>query len=162
MTPLNSFLPTHLRHFEHSKVFKALSQAVEPFQKNKIIDDEFVEALVTCIASEFEKACDTPPVSHRVLQLPGDAPIVNYRFDRGYWELVFQKSNVIVRDNKTSNIVFKQEANMLAIEGCGGGLRRGKRKTESIKRAFSRQIARDSRKIESESEYQDSDEDWVP
>jgi hypothetical protein len=165
MIPLSTFLPGHLRHLQHSKLFKAIETAVDPFRKNKIVDDEFAEALVMCIATEFEKTCETPPISNRVLELPGDAPILNYRFDRGYWELVFAKSNVIVRDTKSSNVVFKREANMLAIEGSGSGLRRGKRKTESIKRAFSRQIARDSRKhSESESDYEEegSDEEWVP
>lgn len=160
MSPLNSFLPSHLRHLEHSKLFKALESAIEPFRKNQIVDDEFLWLLFEALAIEFEKSCESVAVKDRVLVLPSQPPIVNYRFDRGYWELVLPKTQVVVRDK--SQTIYEVEANLVSIEGSGSGLRKGKRKTESVKRAFSRQMAKDSRRDEDSSDPSSEDGDWIP
>ena len=160
---MKEFLPPHLRHLEHSKLFKALESAVASFRANKIVDDTFVSTLVQTMASEFEKACDHLPVSSRTLDIGDGARIANYRFDRGYWEIVVPDASVVIKDSKSGTVLLRQNAKTLAVEGSGGGIRKGKRKTESIKRAHTRQVARDSRReeVDEDSDY-DEDDEWEP
>jgi hypothetical protein len=159
---MEEYLPAHLKHLEHSKLFRALDQAVSSFRQNKVIDDKFLAVLVKTMASEFEKACDHLPVSSRTLDLQDTARIANYRFDRGYWELVIPDATIAIKDSKSGTVLLRQQAPVLSIQGSGGGLRKGKRKTESIKRAHTRQVARDSRREDSLDDSEFSDDDWEP
>jgi hypothetical protein len=161
MSKLCEYLPPHLKHLKHSRLFEALDHSLMMFRANHIIDEKLVETLVIIVASEFEKTCDKQPVNGRTLQFPDSSRIANYRFDRGYWELVIPKSQVSVVDSRASSVIFR-ETNDISIEGSGGGLRKGKRKSESIKRAHTRQVAKDSRAVSSDEEDYDEDEDWTP
>jgi hypothetical protein len=165
MAGLAQHLPNHLKHLQHSALFKALERSVAQFAANKIVDDAFLGALVRALATEFEKACDRQPVNSKALEIADSSQIANYRFDRGYWEIVVPKTSVLITDNKTTTVLFRDSVNV-AIEGSGGGLRKGKRKSESIKRAHTRQVAHDTRRKDKESDedegYDDEDEDWNP
>ena len=155
---LREYLPPHLKHLQHSKLFTSLEQSVSSFRANKIVDERFMEALVQIMASEFEKACDRAPINCISLNLADNAKLSNYRFDRGYWELVVPDMQVSVVDDHSSTVIFKERANV-SIEGSGGGLRKGKRKSESMKRAHTRQVAKDARKASTKKETDDEDED---
>jgi hypothetical protein len=161
---ISDYLPRNLRHLEHSKLCVSLQESLSHFADNQIVDEAFVRKFVEVFASEFDAAFDRAPINSKVLQLSEDSAIVNYRFDRGYWSIVVPGTTVMVTD-QTKTALFKDKVN-LAIEGSGGGLRKGKRKSESIKRAYSRQIAKDvrwnesSNSDESESELDDDSSDW--
>ena len=165
MVALTQHLPNHLKHLQHSTLFKALEVSVAQFVANKIIDDAFLGALVRTLAAEFEKACDRSPVNSKAVEIADSSQIANYRFDRGYWEIVVPQTSVLITDNKTTTVLFRDSVNV-SIEGSGGGLRKGKRKSESIKRAHTRQVAHDTRRREVESDEdedsEDEDGDWNP
>ena len=152
-------LPTHLKHFQHSRLFTGLVESMDTFYKNKIIDDSFVERLVPVFASEFEKAFDRYPVNSKSLEIAEDASIVNYRFDRGYWEIVIPETTVMISDQSNGRSCFFRDAVSVKIEGSGGGMRKGKRKSESIKRAHTRQVAKDTRWEGSSDEEDEEEED---
>ncbi|NDD93290.1 hypothetical protein EBZ37_14570 [bacterium] len=152
---MEKYLPAHLKHLSHSRLFSALDHALGSFRANRIVDERFVEALVTALGKEFEKACDRNPVNTRSVQLSEDGKVVNYRFDRGYWEVVVKDTEISVVDSKMSSVIFREKSDV-SVEGSGGGLRKGKRKSESMKRAHTRLVARDTRRSE------DSSDDWEP
>lgn len=165
MVKISDFLPRNLRHLEHSKLFKSLAESIAQFAENRIVDEVFLRKLVEVFAAEFDAAFDRAPVNSRILQVSDNSGIINYRYDRGYWSIVVPSTSVVVSDQSTGKTaVFKDKVNV-SIEGSGGGLRKGKRKSESIKRAYSRQIAKDVRwneedTDESESELDDDSSDW--
>lgn len=167
---LRDYLPAHLKHLQHSKLFISFEHSVSSFRANKIVDERFIEALVQIMATEFEKACDRSPVNCISLNLADNSKLSNYRFDRGYWELVVPDMQVSVVDDHSSTVIFKERANV-SIEGSGGGLRKGKRKSESMKRAHTRQVATDARRVSIKKQSDDendeegdefSDEEWTP
>jgi hypothetical protein len=165
---MSAYLPSHLKHLQHTTLFTSLESALASFRANHIIDEAFVKILVSTMASEYEKACERVPVNTRALEIAETSVgISNYRFDRGYWEIVVPNATIILKDSKSGTILMKQHVANLSIEGSGGGLRKGKRKSESIKRAHTRQVARDSRRNEAEDDSdfeEDDDEDgeWKP
>ena len=167
MADITQYLPVKMKHLQHSKLFKSLEQALAPFIANKIVDTRFISKLVDVFALEFEQSFDKPPVSANILELSDNSAIINYRFDRGYWEVVVPQTTVMLTDQATGTTTFFRESVDVSIEGSGGALRKGKRKSESIKRAHSRQVAKDTRyraKSDDESDYDDEDGDaeWKP
>jgi hypothetical protein len=101
-----------------------------------------------------------------MLEISEGSTIVNYRYNRGYWEIVSPSTSVLVSDHNTGKTLYFKDSINLAIEGSGGALRKGKRKSESIKRAHTRQVAKDVRyqgsSDESEDYDFDDDGDWKP
>jgi hypothetical protein len=165
MVDLAEYLPDNMKHLKSSKLFAALEDALQPFIANKILDTKFVSRLVSIFASEFDKAFDRPPVNSKILELAESSSIVNYRFDRGYWEVVVPQTTVMLTDKATGTTNFFKAGVDVSIEGSGAALRKGKRKSESIKRAHSRQVAKDARyKSDSENEEysEDDDAEWRP
>lgn len=159
-------LPNHLRHLQHSQLFSGLVASVTQFHTNKIVDEKFIAKLVEAFACEFEKAFDRHPVNCKTLEISENSTIINYRFDRGYWELVVPDTTLVILDQSNGRSSFFRDSITVGIEGAGGGMRKGKRKSESIKRAHTRQVAKDTRWEGSsdDSEVQDSDDsgEWVP
>ena len=165
MTDLAEYLPDNMKHLKNSKLFTALEDALKPFLANKIVDAKFVNRLIVSLATEFDKAFDRPPVNSRILELAESSSIVNYRFDRGYWEVVVPQTTVMLTDKTLGTTTFFKEGVDVSIEGSGAALRKGKRKSESIKRAHSRQVAKDARyKSESDDDdfSDDDDGEWRP
>lgn len=167
MTALDQYLPAHMKHLKHSNLFSALETAIGPFIENKIVDARFVEKLIEIFAMEFDKAFDRQPINSRILELSYSSSIVNYRYDRGYWEVVVPQTTIMITDKSTGTTIFFRDSVDVSIEGSGGPLRKGKRKSESIKRAHSRQVAKDTRYAEPNSEGGDDedfdgDEEWRP
>ena len=162
---LKEFLPANMKHIQHSKLFQSLEGSLSQFYGNKIVSAKFVAKLVDVLVSEFEKAFDRQPVSSRILEVSPNSAIVNYRFDRGYWEIVLPSTSVMITDKASGTTTFFRESVDVSFEGSGGGLRKGKRKSESIKRAHSRQVAKDTRYVkeaESDEDEEYSDGDWEP
>ena len=159
---VKKLLPSHLKHLQHSKLFNSLEKAVSIFTANKIVSEEFLLLLVTTLGEEFEKMYDRPPVNSRVVDIAENSSIANYRFDRGYWELVVPSTSVMVTDKAEARTIFFADSIDLAVEGSGSGLRKGKRKSQSIQRAHTRQIARDTRYESSDDSQDDEDEEWKP
>ena len=158
---LKTHLPNHLKHLHHSKLFKSLESAVSIFQQGKIVNDAFLELLVKTLGMEFEKLFQRPPVNARIVEIAENSSIVNYRFDRGYWEVVLPTTSVMVSDKNTGTTVFFADSVNVSVEGSGSSLRKGKRKSESIQRAHTRQVAKDTR-YKNEDDEDDDDEDWNP
>ena len=162
MKNLKELLPNHLKHLQHSKLFKSLETAVSTFQQNKIVDEVFLKLLVRTLATEFEKMFDRPPVNARVVEIADNSSIVNYRFDRGYWEIVIHDTSVMVSDKSTSTTIFFSDAQDVSVEGSGSSLRKGKRKSESIQRAHTRQVAKDARYQDTDSDADEGESEWEP
>ena len=166
---LRAYLPGHLKHLAESVLFKSLENSIAYFLEHRIVDQVFAAKLVEILAAEFERACDRAPINSKMLEIAEGSSIVNYRYHKGYWEIVLPSTSVMVSDHTSGDTsVFKSSVNV-AIEGSGGAIRKGKRKSESIKRAHTRQVARDVRwtgsSDESEDDYEgesDEDADWKP
>jgi hypothetical protein len=167
---IESYLPNHLKHLRESVLYKSLDQSVSYFLENRIVDERFVGKLVEILATEFERACDRVPINSKMLEIAEGSSIVNYRYHKGYWEIVVPGTSAMVSDHTTGSTSMFQSSVDVAIEGSGGPLRKGKRKSESIKRAHTRQVAKDIRwdgsSDESEDEYEsdaeEEDDDWKP
>ena len=166
---LKSYLPGHLKHLAESVLFKSLDKSIAYFLEHRIVDQTFAAKLVELLAVEFERACDRTPINSKMLEIAEGSSIINYRYHKGYWEIVVPSTSVMVSDHTSGSTNLFQSCVDLAIEGSGGAIRKGKRKSESIKRAHTRQVARDVRwtesSDESEEEYDgDSDDDteWNP
>jgi len=167
---LKDFLPTHLKHLSESFLFRSLEDSIAHFQTHRIVDQAFVKKLVEIMCNEFERACDRAPINSRMLEIAEGSTLINYRYNRGYWELVSPTTSVLVSDNNTGKTLFFKDSINLAIEGSGFALRKGKRKSESIKRAHTRQVAKDARydgsSDESENfddvDFEDEDGEWKP
>ena len=163
------FLPGYLMHIHHSKLFKSLVLSIEYFHKNKIVDEKFIHKLISAFAEEFVETFARYPVNSRILEISENSSIVNYRFDRGYWEFVLPGCSIMVSDQSTGRTLYFHEADNIGLEGCGLGLRKGKRKLESINRAHTLQVAKDTRwransKEEDSVDEDEDDEDgeWIP
>jgi len=166
---LKSYLPGHLKHLSESVLFKSLESSIAYFLEHRIVDQVFAAKLVEILAAEFERACDRAPINSKMLEITEGSSIVNYRYHKGYWELVLPSTSVMVSDHTSGGTALFQSCVDVSIEGSGGPIRKGKRKSESIKRAHTRQVARDVRwtgsSDESEDEYEDEsdqDGDWNP
>ena len=166
---LKAYLPGHLKHLAKSMIFKSLEKSIYYFLEHRIVDQVFAAKLVEILASEFERACDRAPVNSKMLEIAEGSSIVNYRFHKGYWELVLPSTSVMVSDHTSGATTLFKSSVDVSIEGSGGPIRKGKRKSESIKRAHTRQVARDVRWNGSSDEDEEEDEgesvedeDWNP
>ena len=162
---LKDMLPNHLKHLSESALFRSLEETIAYFTQHKIVEEPFVAKLVEIMAAEFERACDRAPINSRMLEIAEGSSIINYRYNRGYWSVVVPSTSVLVSDHTGGSTLFFQESVDMAIEGSGGSLRKGKRKSESIKRAHTRQVARDVRwtgSSDESDEYEGSDDEWKP
>ena len=168
-TKLSEELPLHLQHLKYTCLYQSLEESIKYFFENKIINKEFISKLIQIFAIEFEKSFDRNSINSKILEISENSQIINYRYNKGFWSIVIPNTTLLVTDHHISaptgkTIFFKESVNV-CIQGSGGALRKGKRKSESIKRAHTRQIAKDARwqqdRDEDDSDEDDSDE-WKP
>ena len=166
---LKSYLPNHLKHLSESVLFQSLDKSISYFLEHRIVDHQFVAKLVQILSAEFERACDRAPINSKMLEISEGSSIVNYRYHKGYWQIVVPSTSAMVSDHNTNASTLFHSAVDVSIEGSGGPLRKGKRKSESIKRAHTRQVAKDVRysgsSDESDVDFEsgsEEDADWRP
>ncbi len=74
------------------------------------------------------------------MRLVPQPEIVNYRYDRGYWQVIF-------RGSINSDDFNRNDQALICFEGPGNSLNRGRTVAEWRKRAYSRQVAIDSTQV---------------
>ena len=154
---IEDFLPPHLKHWKHSKLFKSLEMTLSQF--DGMLENRQITILIKKIISiELLKIFENTK-----FEIPPGFGIENYRYNSTYWEIVVPKATVRLNDNSTGKTRFFDSGVDVAIEGSGGSIRKGKRKVESIKRASSRQTAQDLKKKRREEEGEtdsEEEEEW--
>jgi hypothetical protein len=144
MPSLNSYLPGHLKHLQHTCLFQSLGKTMEEFLDNGLISNETAGELMQITASRLEDEFEESQIPSSSIRISPGEGIVNYRYDEGYWELVVEGPVELELEDGT-----QVTAGLVGIEGCGGGLTKGKKEGAKLKAAHTRQQALDEQSEDS-------------